>query len=532
PLLRFYNGGTANPKHFAEEIKANGKITTGLGTMYQTALTARWLSHRWAIPGSENTAILAKYMAGTKNNQTYKEFMQKSGSSPVAEDNSYKNYNIPRTAKAPRFEMAFHIGDNEDLVVVPPNLVRPATYNPGLGVAINTGSELSLGIADGAPTPVEQNKHTLQCSAALVQVPPPVHEPNSIQSTILNKYECKTDVDVQQMYYGKTQAPNLGNYKVLTGNGPMSAHLESPSAVISFYPTYRMYADYNPDEPSPTGINEGNPVDMLGHIKRSFRYKEVLDVTCSFGGANVVAPWSRDQEDISTRTMKAGNAYKYSQGAVNITAEGTFYLLDPAFSDNPKQQQINDAIVKQHEDQIKAIGAGFSSGNIQLTSELYNSTAFSEKKPGSTGKEAITLESKDGYYNPPSAGRANLAGNEGDAFSKSPAGASVAGDANNALKLNLATGGGDKVQGWYNEDFEGIQKVTMTANFGVGPLSASYSSVHPHQSDWREKSKHYSISPIITVGSASWGAASIDNIQFHPGGAQFNVRGSVFDTVN
>ncbi|MEG2266642.1 MAG: hypothetical protein RSC68_20185, partial [Acinetobacter sp.] len=181
PLLRFDGGVEQFAVPMTQTVEQED---AKLGAHYQKELSAKWISHRWAIPGTQDTTVLAKYMAGEEANKAYKRFMDKAGCGPVKEANTYKtspsNSNI-----ASKFEMAFHIGNNEDLVVVPPNLARPATYNPVVDatpIVTAPNPIIELGLGEGPPIHITQTTHTPQCSAALEKAPPPVHEPNSIQS--------------------------------------------------------------------------------------------------------------------------------------------------------------------------------------------------------------------------------------------------------------------------------------------------------------------------------------------------------------
>lgn len=513
----------------------DGQLST-VGDQFKSQLAPVWISHRWAVDGSKDSAVLAKYMSTyetSKANTAYKNAMSKTGYSDVTELTDGSKIN--KSKSGGEFMMTFHIGNNDSVLSTGSGATQQVTYKPVEGA----GQVHVQGPIDGDAA---QHVHGDQTK-------PTNRTEEGLQDVTLSRTDYSIKVGAQNIYSGKTKAQAVYDKPASTSHSyaPDTWAFTAPSQVFNFYPTYEMKSDYT--------VGDGdNKVYMLSTQSRRFQAFDRLTISAAgASGQTVTAPWSRDAQDVNSPTMKAGNAYDYKLGQGTVTIDGYVHLIDPAFApDASAAQAQNDAILKQYLDQFKALASSFGKDDIELYSNLANATPTSPSLKGKSGKEALTIASADVDSSGVSVQYTYLPGNSlystsnrtfnGQALSPGdPLGT------NAYLSNNLQTGGGNKISGWYNEDFQGIIVAHLTASFTVSNLSTNYAAVHTYQSDWQTAanataqpitngnttilSGKFGVGTMFKLGSISWGSANVDNVNVYLPPYEFSVRGSVFDTV-
>lgn len=513
----------------------DGQLPT-VGDQFKSQLSPVWISHRWAVEGSKDSAVLAKYMStyeSSKANTAYKNAMAKTGYGDVAELTDGSKIN--KTKSGGEFMMTFHIGNNDSVLSTGSGATQQVTYKPVEGA----GQVHVQGPIDGDAA---QHVHGDQTK-------PTNRTEEGLQDVTLSRTDYSIKVGAQNIYSGKAKSQAVYDKPASTSHSyaPDTWAFTAPSQVFNFYPTYEMKSDYT--------VGDGdNKVYMLSTQSRRFQAFDRLTISAAgASGQTVTAPWSRDAQDVNSPTMKAGNAYDYKLGQGTVKIDGYVHLIDPAFApDASAAQAQNDAILKQYLDQFKALASSFGKDDIELYSNLANATPSSPSLKGKSGKESLTIASADVGSSGVSVQYSYLPGNNlystsnrtfnGQALSPGdPLGT------NAYLSNNLQTGGGNKISGWYNEDFQGIVVAHLTASFTVSNLSTNYAAVHTYQSDWQTAanataqpitngnttilSGKFGVGTMFKLGSISWGSANVDNVNVYLPPYEFSVRGSVFDTV-
>lgn len=537
------------------QIKWNGHIddtftetdpnqTTSRGDLYEGSNHVTWISHRFAVNGTARNAVwLSKYMTQfetTKANDKYKNAMTSTGFGGTLETTNGKDITESLENTEGTFNLDFHVGNNESIKGAYAS--ENATYKfQSLGTyPVQTddtqGSPASCGM--GSPQSVDMS---------IVR--------DALTTVTLNQANFSIDIDVQGTYAGLSKKQTLYNEDpkvTVSGNGNVWT-FTTPSSLFSFYPSYKMKAIYD--------VN-GSDQDVwcLSRRMRFFRGEDKLVITVNSAGGNIESSWSRDYGD-PEYTTKAGNAYQYTGNGGTVTFDGYFHILDPDFALDPSEQaQRNADIVASYVDQLSAVMASISEDSVGIYSNLpyaaYNSI-YAPKLTGYAGKnegrEGMILKSASASGGLGGTTYSFLPGYNGAQTSGRSNGASVSGDAlnNGFLTGNLETGGGILVSGWYNEDFEGIIQVHVTATVNVGAVKPEMAIVDEHLSDFQtainalaqpitvdtgvgaftKARGQFAIGVECNIGPVSWGGASANVVaMFDP--VTFNVRGSSYDQAD
>lgn len=537
------------------QIKWNGHIddtftetdpnqTTSRGDLYEGSNHMTWISHRFAVNSTARNAIwLSKYMTNyesTKANNKYKNAMTSTGFGGTLETTNGKDITESLNSTEGTFNLDFHVGNNENIKGAYAS--ENATYK-----FQSTGTyEVQRGDTKDNPASCWMGSPQ-SVDMSIVR--------DALTKVTLNQANFSIDIDVQGTYAGSSKKQSFYNQDpkvTVSGNGNTWT-FTTPSSLFSFYPSYKMKAIYD--------VN-GSDQDVwcLSRRIRYFRGEDKLVITVNSAGGNIESSWSRDYGD-PDYTTKAGNAYKYTGKGGTVTFDGYFHILDPEFAPNRDEQiQRNKEIVASYVDQLSAVMTGISDDSVGIYSNLpyaaYNSI-YAPKLTGYAGKnegrEGMILKSASASGSMGGTTYSFLPGFNGAQTRGRSNGASVSGDGlnNGFLTRNLETGGGILVSGWYNEDFEGIIQVHVTATVNVGDVKPDMAIVDEHLSDFqtdinalaqpitvdtgvgaftKERGK-FAIGVECNIGPVSWGGASANVVaMFDP--VTFNVRGSSYDQAD
>lgn len=518
--------------------------TASRGDLYEGSNHVTWISHRFAVNGAARNAVwLSKYMTqyeSTKANDKYKNAMTSTGFGGTLETTNGKDITESLTNTEGTFNLDFHVGNNENIKGAYAS--ENATYK-----FQSTGTyEVPRGDTKDNPASCGMGKPD-SVDMSIVR--------DALTTVTLNQANFSIDIDVQGTYAGLSKKQTLYNEDpkvTVSGDGNVWT-FTTPSSLFSFYPSYKMKAIYD--------VN-GSDQDVwcLSRRMRFFRGEDKLVITVNSAGGNIESSWSRDYGD-PEYTTKAGNAYQYTGNGGTVTFDGYFHILDPDFAPNPSEQaQRNAEIVKSYVGQLTDVMNGITDDAVGIYSNLpyaaYNSV-YSPNLSGYTGKnegrEGLALMSASASGGLGGTTYSFLPGYNGAQTSGRSNGASVSGDGlnNGFLTRNLETGGGILVSGWYNEDFEGIIQVHVTATVNVGAVKPEMAIVDEHLSDFQtainalaqpitvdtgvgaftKARGQFAIGVECDIGPVSWGSASANVVaMFDP--VTFNVRGSSYDQAD
>lgn len=523
------------PDHWKTTQTGSGGPHTTFGKPYAEDIVT-WISHRHAN-GAIGATVLAKYMTEfavnkTAANEKYKTFVSTTNGMEVALEDTDGSKIVRTPQDKESFSMEFHLGDGSTVSLGS----QQVTYARQDGASTWSG--------DGEASPVPDATKTME----------------GIKNVTLRQINFDQEVDVHTLYYGRSkpqtyysQAANVSH--TVSGSGESATEtytFTSPSETFKFYPTFEAQANYRIG-----GADE--PVNLLSKQARYFRGVNRLTLKSSVASSqDIAAPWSRDRDDASY-TMKAGNAYTYQFGGATISVNGWFHLIDPKFApDYDEAVASNDIIMQAYFGQINQAVNAFSGGSLGIYSNLYEASyrsGYTVTAPNgsATGKESLMWEGpmsgSGGSYGKsynflPGNGKyptSNRTFMGNGMSSGDPTGS------NQYLVVNFETGGGDKIGGWYNENFQGIIVCHVSGTITLPSGKTDFAAVHTYQSDW-QTAVNATATPITTwdgkqihagsfgigaeadLGSISWGEAE-SRVVFMISPKTFNVRGSAFDTV-
>lgn len=516
--------------------------TSQRGDLFEGSNHVTWISHRFAVNGAARNAVwLSKYMTQYetgKVNDAYKNAMTNTGFGGTLETTNGADITESLNNTEGTFNLDFHVGNGEYLKGAYAYENATYTFAP-------TDSFESY----DTESPTQQNHGDDRGTVTTDIVR------DALTVVTLNQANFSIDIDVQGTYTGTTKKQTFYNQepKVTVSGDGNTWTFTTPSSLFAFYPSYTMKAIYD--------VN-GSDQDVwcLSRRMRYFKGEDKLIITVNSAGGSIESSWSRDYGD-PEYTAKAGNAYQYTGNGGTITFDGYFHILDPDFAPDPSAQALKNAnIVAAYVDQLNAVVSSMNENKVGIYSNLpyaaYNSI-YSPDLSGYTGKnegrEGLALWSASasgalggtsysflpGFNGAQTSGRANGATPSGDAFN------------NGFLTGNLETGGGVLVSGWYNEDFEGIIQVHVTATINVGPVNPEMAIIDEHLSDFQtainalaqpitvntgvgaftKASGKFALGVECNVGPVSWGGASATVVaMFDP--VTFNVRGSSYDQAD
>lgn len=305
--------------------------------------------------------------------------------------------------------------------------------------------------------------------------------------------------------------------------------LQSPMNTWTFYPTFRLTADY-----TPTNSNENNPVWVLAAGARTFNANDVVRIDHIQGPSPMIimkAPWSRDYEDRGreNNVAKAGQAYNVETKRNIIDVNMWVTLIDPNFVEpsaragivSANQQKLNE--YGQAMENILNAGAdawkfatnlrgGSTSGSLMYNpitglnqeDRLKTELKYIRKNTTRTTVSFDCMRSNgnvDGY-------QYKIANGLQDYSVSTPAGSVTYTDAWKPItgladQLTKAQSNLNKLlhkapgKGWYKEDYEGIIVVHMQGQIGLSDGGKSdYTQIYRHESDWRTATNDNSLALV------------------------------------
>lgn len=348
--------------------------------------------------------------------------------------------------------------------------------------------------------------------------------------------------------------------------------LKSPSPEWTFYPTFKMTADYAP------GSQTNAPVWALAAGERTFTDYNVLKIQHRSGRITMTAPWSRDLEDRShsVNVAKSGQAYRVESTSDIIEVDAWVTVIDPNFVHPDQRDAIiaqNEAIIEEYATAVETIAyapenAWGTYTNLRQGSSaeaLYQvpfvaSDKNQEEKPKTVMKR--NLRGYNGKVDPFEAYRldGNVSGRDsvvqtsysarGFTYTDADVGMPGFWNSETRAQSNLdellydAPG-----HGWYAEDYEGIIVIHMhgEAQLNDGVLT-EYASIYRHESDWKTEfnanSKQlihpysgrikvpvgeYGVGVDFAVPTVTVSGKTISGLNVGSRIYSFGVRGSVFD---
>ncbi len=537
-------------------VTGSGLITT-IGDQLQQNQQVSWISHRYGDPSLIDQVILAEYMTkfgSTKDNTKYATFLAEAGIGKPTEATAWKTTAINR--KDGSFDWSAKIGSGGD-VLAEAGAIQPADFTILEGAL----HEISAN-STGENSDINAGHNHAGVGGKPVS---PRHEANWLETVKLGIANYSAKVGVNKPYYAKSDAVALTTTTKNSvvqgmGGGVNTWTFTSPSRVFEFFPTYQMKADYT--------IGDGdNKVDMLGTQPRKFQGTDKLLITGMNAGGTITAPWSRDKQDLEAGgdIMKAGNAYEYALGGATIQIDGYVHIQDPAFAkDSASAIAANNSIISQSIGSIKSIINSIGKDDISVYSNLWAASTPGApisisvpNKIASADATGMRIIAGSASATGPSVNATYLPGiNGANTTGRSAAGyGASAGDPlgeNGLLISRLEQDGGIDISGWYDEDYEGIIVLHMTATVSVSNIKTDFAAVHSYISDWKTPTNQqakagvssssiagnvtaipagkFGIGTAVNLGTVGWGTVSAPvTVVFGP--TFFGVRGSVFDTV-
>ena len=537
------------------QIKWNGHIddtftetdpnqTSQRGDLFEGSNHVTWISHRFAVNSTARNAVwLSKYMTqyeSTKANNKYKNAMTSTGFGGTLETTNGKDITESLNSTEGTFNLDFHVGNNESIKGAYASENATYKFQSTGTYEVQTGDTKDNPASCGMGSPQSVDMSIVR---------------DALTTVTLNQANFSINIDVQGTYAGSSKKQTLYNQdpKVTVSGDGNTWTFTTPSSLFSFYPSYKMKAIYD--------VN-GSDKDVwcLSRRMRYFRGEDKLVITVNSAGGNIESSWSRDYGD-PDYTTKAGNAYQYTGKGGTVTFDGYFHILDPDFAPNRDEQiQRNEEIVASYVDQLSAVMDGISDDSVGIYSNLpfaaYNSI-YAPKLSGYSGKnegrEGMILKSASASGSMGGSTYSFLPGFDRAQTSRRSNGASVSGDGfnNGFLTRNLERDGGILVSGWYDEDFEGIIQVHVTATVNVGDVKPEMAIIDEHLSDFKtaintlaqpitvdtgvgaftKARGKFAIGVECNIGPVSWGGASANVVaMFNP--VTFNVRGSSYDQAD
>ncbi len=549
PFILFHNGDRAQIKwdgHINDTFKeTDSSQNPQRGDLYEGTNKITWISHRYAVgPNAHNAIWLSEYMSKyetSKRNQVYKDAMNASGFGGTMETTNGSKITASIKGTEGDFQWDVHVGNGEPIKWATSEnaeygFVSNGTHESG---HYNT-NDYPASCGGGRPDPVDQK---------VIR--------DALATVTLNQANFSTNVHVQAVYPGSAKRQQLYKgdpYVKVSGDGNTWT-FSSPSSVFHFYPSYKIKAIYD--------VN-GADTDVWGLSRRlrSFSAEDKLTISFKSNGGTIEAPWSRDHGD-AQYTAKAGNAYQYTGNGGTVTFDGYFHLLDPDFAPDPaKQSQANQLIVGTYISQLEDVVNSINGNNVGVYSNLYYASAnsvYSPKIPGgfsgrNEGRETIKITNASANGGLGGTSYNFLPGFDGVQTGSRVNGA-TSGDplgSNQQLTQNLERGGGIQVQGWYNEDFEGILVVHVTASVDVGQVDTAMTIIEENLSDdltrvdelaqpisvnvpgvgsFTKCKGTYAIGTEVNIGAVNWGRATANVVGlFDP--TIMHVRGSAYDMAD
>ncbi len=549
PFKLLHDGDRAQIKwdgHINDTFKeTDPNRTTDRGDLYEGTNHLTWISHRFAVsPSAQNAIWLSEYMTKYENsklNDAYKNAMNATGFGGTLEttDGSKITESVKNTGGD--FNWDIHVGNGESIKWASKEDAEYTFASTGThegGHYRTDNNPASCG--GGSPANVDQQ---------IIR--------DALATVTLNQANFSTNIHVQAVYPGSAVTQKLYDgdpYVKVSGDGNTWT-FSSPSALFNFYPSYKIKAIYDVN-------GSDSDVWALSRRMRSFRAEDKLTINFSSKGGSIEAPWSRDHGD-AANTAKAGSAYQYTGNGGTVSFDGYFHLLDPDFAPDPsKQAQTNKAIMDGYIKQLESVINGISGNNVGVYSNLYyagTNSVYSPKIPGgfagkNEGRETIKILNSSASGSIGGTSYNFLSGYDGVQTGSRAFGATPADPlgSNQWLTCNLERGGGIQISGWYDEDFEGIIVVHVTASIDVGKVDTAMTIIEENLSDsltavdanaqpisinvpgvgsFTKTRGAFAIGTEINVGGVSWGMASANVVGlFDP--TVLHVRGNAYDMAD
>lgn len=353
--------------------------------------------------------------------------------------------------------------------------------------------------------------------------------------------------------------------------------IQVQSDTIVFNPAFKMkYQDSN-EVTSPF-----KEVWMLAAGEKSFISNDYVKIELTKSNIAVTSPWSRDSEDKvdesgnvrKTPTAKSGSTIKATSNGTTVQVDVFYHVQDPKFVDPAQRAAVqakNDAKAKQFDDMVTSISNQFKSDGVSFYSNMFQSTTNNTQNklasPSSfqdlTSKTTLTL-AKSVTSTVTSQAKAYYVDVNGTADYTKPTrtialnGQSIPvnekwTDTNAVKSKNVLSGilmqkGGNRIKGWYNEDYEGIIVIHKVYVITLNGVESTYAQIHPQHSDSLTKRNelaqplkfvggseilikdNYGIGAEFRLPTLNINGQTFSDIVIPSKPFVFDIRGSIYDT--
>lgn len=531
----------------------NQFVSSNMNDVFGSTLTEyKFMTHRNADPdnnGAVKPLQIAAYMNGTTLNSNYLTFI-----------NPYYGATYPSAYNNP----TGNFGRNDFELITSINLPQNAT-------AIGSGNFCSGGSSSSLKIPVKLSGEITYGKTTVKDSTFKTFTPITIDPTVQSANKAADQFETNSLYWGVDPNDDVNP----------SYHIQVESDAVTFNPAFKMKYQSSND------VNSlFKEVWVLSAGKKKFISNDYVKIELTNTNLKVSCPWSRDSEDKvdengSPRTIptaKSGSAIyaKTTDDGDVLKIDVYFHILDPNFvspGNRASVQSHNDEICKTYDDMCLSVanqlktGTSFYSNMFQsCTSDtihkLESPTNFIDLSRTSELKliSPVTINygsiiTQMGYidvngiadYDPTGKRTVSL---RGQSYPVKKWEDTSAVQSEKVLESLLVEGGGQKINGWYNEDFEGLI-VCHRTYFILCSAKSTIAQIHPQHSDSRtprnelaEALPFYQLvngKTVNLIEAGQYGIGIEHRFSFNIGSEQYKVcltgvvypydiRGAIYDT--